>query len=345
MRQDSFTLGEIAGALGAELKGDPSATITGMATLQAAGPGQISFLANPSYVRYLRETRASAVILAPKLADSAPTNVLLLDNPYLGYARLSHWFDPAPVPASGVHPSAVVDPSVNVPASASIGPLVVVEEGVIIGEGVRIAAGCVIGARCQIGAESRLNARVTLAHDVVMGQRCNILSGAVIGSEGFGFASEQGVWHRIAQIGRVVLGDDVEVGANTTIDRGALDDTVIGNGVKLDNLIQIAHNVSIGDHTAMAAFVGIAGSTRVGRNCVFGGASGLAGHISVADGVHLTGMTMVTSDIREAGVYSSGTPADTNRLWRKNAVRYRQLDAMARRLKELENKIEGQGQS
>ena len=345
MKQGSFTLGEIAEFLGAELKGDPSVVITGMATLQAAGPGQISFLANPSYARYLPETRASAVLLSPKTAGDAQTNVLLLDNPYLGYARLSHWFDPAPVPARGVHPSAVVDPSVTVPASASIGPLVVVEEGVKIGEDVRISAGCIIGARCQIGAGSTLSPRVTLSHDVIMGQRCNILSGAVIGSEGFGFANENGVWHRIAQVGRVVLGDDVEVGANTTIDRGALDDTLIGNGVKLDNLIQIAHNVSIGDHSAMAAFVGIAGSTRVGKHCVFGGASGLAGHLTVTDGVQLTGMTMVTGDISEPGVYSSGTPADTNRLWRKNAVRYRQLDAIARRLKELEKKFEGQGQS
>ena len=182
---------------------------------------------------------------------------------------------------------------------------------------------------------------MTLAHDVVIGERCHILSGAVIGSDGFGFANEKGVWHRIAQLGRVVLGSDVEVGANTTIDRGALDDTVIGDGVKLDNLIQIAHNVRIGDHSAMAAMVGIAGSTRIGRHCVFGGASGVAGHLEIADQVHLTGMTLVTGDIREPGVYSSGTSADSNRQWRKNAVRFRQLDALARRVKELEKKLEG----
>ena len=182
---------------------------------------------------------------------------------------------------------------------------------------------------------------MTLAHDVMIGERCHILSGAVIGSDGFGFANEKGVWHRIAQLGRVVLGNDVEVGANTTIDRGALDDTVIGDGVKLDNLIQIAHNVCIGEHSAMAAMVGIAGSTRVGRHCVFGGASGVAGHLEIADQVHLTGMTLVTGDIREPGVYSSGTSADTNRQWRKNAVRFRQLDVLARRVKELEKKLEG----
>lgn len=342
MDEGVFTLGEIAAALGAELKGDPQTRITGLATLQAAGPRQISFLANPSYSRYLAETRAGAVIVAPGFYDQCPpTNVLLLDNPYLGYARLSHWFDPAPVQAAGIHQSAIVAASASVPASASIGPLAVIEAGAVLGEGVVVGAGSIVGARCQIGAGSRLQARVTLAHEVVLGERCHILSGAVIGSDGFGFANENGVWHRIAQLGRVVLGDDVEVGANTTIDRGALDDTLIGNGVKLDNLIQIAHNVSIGDHSAMAAFVGIAGSTKIGRYCVFGGASGVAGHVRIADKVHLTGMTMVTGDIEEPGVYSSGISSDTSKRWRKNAVRFRQLDDMARKLKQLEKKLEG----
>ncbi len=217
--------------------------------------------------------------------------------------------------------------------------------GVCIGERVAIGAGGFVGARASIGGDDSIlrPPRVTLAHDVVVGKRCHILSGAVVGSDGFGFANEKGVWHRIAQLGAVVLGDDVEVGANTTIDRGALDDTTIGNGVKLDNLIQIAHNVQIGDHSAMAAKVGIAGSTRIGNHCVFGGASGVAGHLEIADQVHLTGMTLVTGDIRESGgVYSSGTSADTNRQWRKNAVRFRQLDALARRIKELEKKLEAE---
>lgn len=341
MTQKTYTLGEIAAALGAELQGDPDVRVEGLATLQAAGPGQLSFLANPSYARYLADTRASAVIVAPAMAGKSATNVLLLDNPYLGYARLSHWFDPAPVAPPGVHPSAVVDPTAVIPDTACVGPQTVIEADVELGDGVVIGAGSVIGARCRIGAGSVLRPRVTLAHDVVMGARCHILSGAVLGSDGFGFANERGVWHRIAQIGRVVLGDDVEVGANTTIDRGALDDTVIGNGVKLDNLIQIAHNVSIGDHTAMAAKVGVAGSTRIGRHCVFGGASGVAGHLEIGDQVQLTGMTLVTGNLSEPGVYSSGTGAESNRQWRKNAVRFRQLDAMARKLKELEKKIEG----
>lgn len=341
MTKRSYRLGDIASELGAELKGDPDTEIVGLATLQAASPGQIAFLANASYGRYLAETSASAVILSPSIADQCPTNVLLLDNPYLGYARLSHWFDPAPVPAPGVHPSAVVASSAKVSKTACIGPQSVVEAEAVIGENVIVGAGCVVGARCEIGEQSILRPRVTLAHDIIVGKRCHILSGAVIGSDGFGFANEKGAWHRIAQLGRVILGDDVEVGANTTIDRGALDDTIIGDGVKLDNLIQIAHNVSIGDHSAMAAMVGIAGSTRIGRHCVFGGQSGVAGHLTIADQVHLTGMTLVSGDIREPGVYSSGTSADSNRQWRKNAVRFRQLDALARRLKELEKKIEG----
>lgn len=341
MTEKSYRLGDIAKALGAELKGDPEVQITGLATLSAAGPGQISFLANPAYGKYLADTRATAVILSPAAAKDAPTNVLLLDNPYLGYARLSHWFDPAPVPAPGVHASAVVDPSARIAESASIGPNAVVEAEAEIAENVVVGAGSFIGARCRIGRDTVIRPRATLAHDVVVGQRCHILSGAVIGSDGFGFANEKGVWHRIAQLGSVVLGDDVEVGANTTIDRGALDDTVIGDGVKLDNLIQIAHNVHIGEHSAMAAMVGIAGSTRIGRHCVFGGASGVAGHLEIADQVHLTGMTLVTGDIRDPGVYSSGTSADTNRQWRKNAVRFRQLDVLARRVKELEKKLEG----
>jgi len=341
MAQKSYRLQEIADALGASLRGDPDVRVTGLATLQAAGPGHISFLANPSYGKYLKDTKAAAVIVSEAAAEQAQTNVLLLDNPYLGYARLSHWFDPTPMAPEGVHPTAVIDPSATVSPSASIGPHVVVEAEACIGEQVVIGAGSCIGARSRVGDHSVLRPRVTLAHDVVIGQRCHILSGAVIGSDGFGFANEKGVWHRIAQLGGVTLGDDVEVGANTTIDRGALDSTVIGNGVKLDNLIQVGHNVQIGDHSAMAAMVGIAGSTRIGKHCVFGGASVVAGHLDIADQVHLTGMTMVTNNISESGVYSSGVIADTNRQWRKNAVRFRQLDALARRIIDLEKKSEG----
>jgi UDP-3-O-[3-hydroxymyristoyl] glucosamine N-acyltransferase len=341
MADKSYRLDEIARELGADLRGAPDVVISGLATLQAAMVGQISFLANPSYAKHLADTRASAVIVSPAAASECPTNALVLANPYLGYAQLSHWFSPEPVMAPGQHSTAVVDPTAHIAPTASIGPNVVIDADADIGEYVVVGAGSVVGARARIGAGTVIRPRVTLAHDVVVGQRCHILSGAVIGSDGFGFANEKGVWHRIAQLGRVVLGDDVEVGANTTIDRGALDDTVIGNGVKLDNLIQIAHNVQIGDHSAMAAMVGIAGSTRIGRHCVFGGATGVAGHLKIGDQVHLTGMTMVTGNIQEPGVYSSGISADTNRRWRKNAVRFRQLDALAQRIKDLEKKSEG----
>ena len=341
MTTKSYSLQELAQALGAELKGDPDTRISGLATLRAAGPGFISFLANPAYGKYLKETKASAVIVSPAAAGDAQTNVLLLDNPYLGYARLSHWFDPTPVAPAGIHPTAVIDTEATIADTASVGPQVVIEAGAQIGDHVVIGAGSFVGARTRIGDHSILRPRVTLAHDVVLGQRCHILSGAVIGSDGFGFAVDKGVWHRIAQVGGVTMGDDVEIGANTTIDRGALESTVIGNGVKIDNLVQIAHNVCIGDHTAMAAKVGIAGSTRIGRHCVFGGASGVAGHLEITDQVQLTGMTMVTGDIPEPGVYSSGTGSDSNRQWRKNAVRFKQLDALARRIKELEKKLEG----
>lgn len=341
MTDRSFRLAEIASALGAGLRGDGQVRITGVATLKAAGPSEIAFLANPNYARYLEGTSAAAVILAPEMVDQCPTNVLLLDNPYLGYARLSHWFDRAPVPEQGVHPTAVIDPSARIAESACIGPHVVIEADAVIDERVVVGAGCVVGARSRVGEDTVIRPRATLAHDVIVGKRCHILSGAVVGADGFGFAIEEGVWHRIAQLGGVVLGDDVEVGANTTIDRGALDNTIIGNGVKLDNLIQIGHNVTIGDNSAMAAMVGIAGSTRIGRNCVFGGAAGVSGHLEITDGVQATGMTMISHSIDKPGVYSSGTGLDTNRRWRKNAVRFRQLDSMARKLRELEKKIDG----
>lgn len=341
MTDRSFRLEEIASALGAELRGDGQVRVTGVATLKAAGPSDIAFLANPNYARYLENTAAAAVILAREMAGQCPTNVLVLDNPYLGYARLSHWFDRAPVPEQGVHPTAVIDPGARIAESACIGPHVVIEADAVIGERVVAGTGCVVGARSRIGEDTVIRPRAILAHDVTVGKRCHILSGAVIGSDGFGFAIEEGVWHRIAQLGGVVLGDDVEVGANTTIDRGSLDNTIIGNGVKLDNLIQIAHNVTIGDNSAMAAMVGIAGSTRIGRNCKFGGATGVSGHLEITDGVQTTGMTMITNNIDKPGVYSSGTVSDTNRQWRRNAVRFRQLDSMARKLRELEKKIDG----
>ena len=334
-----YTLQQIADALGGTLRGDPSAEIHGLGTLQAAQPGQLAFLANPQYARYLADTQATAVLLTEDQAAGCSVHAIVLDNPYLGYARLSHWFDRAPRAEVGIHPTAIIDPSARVDASASIGPRVVIEAEAVVGARAVIGAGSVVGARSVVGADSRLWANVTLYHDVRVGERCIIHSGAVLGADGFGLANARGQWVKIAQIGGVVLGNDVEVGANTTIDRGALEDTVIGDGVKLDNQIQIAHNVRIGDHSAIAACVGIAGSTTIGRHCVFGGGSGVGGHLEIADQVQLTGMTMVTRSLKEAGVYSSGTGVEANKDWRKSVVRFRQLDEMARRLRELEKKL------
>ncbi|KAB0771212.1 UDP-3-O-(3-hydroxymyristoyl)glucosamine N-acyltransferase, partial [Pseudomonas aeruginosa] len=255
----SYTLGQLAAHVGAEVRGDADLPIQGLATLQEAGPAQLSFLANPQYRKYLPESRAGAVLLTAADADGFAGTALVVANPYLAYASLSHLFDRKPKAAAGIHPTAIVAADAEVDPSASVGAYAVIESGARIGAGVSIGAHCVIGARSVIGEGGWLAPRVTLYHDVTIGARVSIQSGAVIGGEGFGFANEKGVWQKIAQIGGVTIGDDVEIGANTTIDRGALSDTLIGNGVKLDNQIMIAHNVQIGDHTAMAACVGISG--------------------------------------------------------------------------------------
>ncbi|UXY51695.1 UDP-3-O-(3-hydroxymyristoyl)glucosamine N-acyltransferase [Pseudomonas tohonis] len=335
----TFTLGQLAERLDATLRGDETRVVSGLATLQDAGHDQLTFLANPQYRKFLADTRAAAVLLTPADAEGFAGDALLVPNPYLAYARLSHLFDPKPVAAPGIHPSAVVAPDAKVDPSASIGPGVVIESGAQIGAGVTIGAYSVVGARSVIGEGGWLAPRVTLYHDVRIGKRVVIQSGAVIGGEGFGFANEKGVWQKIAQIGGVTLGDDVEVGANTTIDRGALADTLIGNGVKLDNQIMIAHNVQVGDNTAMAGCVGISGSTKIGRNCMIAGGVGMVGHIEVCDGVFVTGMTMVTRSITEPGAYSSGTAMQPAAEWKKSAARIRQLDDMARRLQQLEKRL------
>lgn len=335
-----FTLQELAQQLGAELRGNGQRKISGLGTLQSAGPEQLSFLANASYRKQLADCRAGAVMLRPADAEDFQGDSLILDDPYMAYAKLSHLFDRQPKAQPGIHPTAVVDASAQVAASASIGPGVVIGAHAVIGEQVVLGAHCVVGERSCIGKGGWLAPRVTLYHDVRIGERVVIQSGAVIGAEGFGFAQQQGQWHKIAQIGGVSIGDDVEIGANTTIDRGALDDTRIGNGVKLDNQIMIAHNVEIGDNTAMAACVGISGSTKIGRNCMLAGGVGLVGHIELCDNVFVTGMTMVTHSITEPGAYSSGTAMQPAGDWKKNAVRFRQLDDMARRIRGLEKAVE-----
>ncbi|KGS15115.1 MULTISPECIES: UDP-3-O-(3-hydroxymyristoyl)glucosamine N-acyltransferase [Pseudomonas syringae group] len=336
----TIKLGQLAEFLGATLRGDKDIEITGLATLQEAGPGQVSFLANPKYRKLLVDTQASAVLLKPADADGYTGNALVVPDTYLAYARISHFFDPKPKSSAGVHPTAVIAADALIDPAASIGAFAVIESGVRIAAGVSIGAHCFIGARCEIGEGGWLAPRVTLYHDVRIGKRVVIQSGAVLGGEGFGFAKDKGIYHKVAQIGGVTLGDDVEVGVNTAIDRGALADTRIGNGVKLDNQIQIAHNVQVGDHTAMAACVGISGSTKIGKHCMLAGGVGLVGHIDICDGVYITGMTMVTHSITEPGSYSSGTAMQPAAEWRKSAARLRKIDDMARRLQKLEKALE-----
>ncbi|MBA1262819.1 UDP-3-O-(3-hydroxymyristoyl)glucosamine N-acyltransferase [Stutzerimonas sp. NM35] len=334
-----YTLGELAEQLGATLRGEAAQSVTGLATLQDAGPQQLSFLANAQYRKYLASTRAGAVLLTPKDAEGYPGTALLVANPYLAYARISHLFETRPKAAGGIHPSAIVDPRAKIDPSASIGAQVVIEADAWIGADVVIGAQSFVGARSRVGAGGRLASRVTLCHDVCIGERVVIQPGAVIGGEGFGFANEKGNWEKIAQLGGVRIGDDVEIGANTTIDRGALSDTLIGNGVKLDNQIMIAHNVQIGDNTAIAGCAGISGSAKIGRNCMLAGGVGLVGHIEICDNVFVTGMTMVTRSITEPGSYSSGTAMQPAAEWRKSAARIRHLDEMARRLQQVEKSL------
>lgn len=314
-----------------------------VAALHRAGPDAVSFLGDRRYRAALGKTRAGAVIVSTECAPEAPVPVLISENPYLTFARAAELLHPRPPVVGGVHPSAVVAPSARIDPSAWVGPLSVIEDGVVIGRGVFIGPSCVIGTGCSVGAQSRLVARVTLCEGTRVGRRVLLHPGCVIGREGFGFAKDGNRWVRIPQIGRTQLGDDVEIGANTTVDRGAIDDTLIADGVKIDNLIQIGHNVEIGENTAMAACSGISGSTRVGRNCTIGGSVGMAGHLQIGDDVHFTGMAMVTRSLSDAGVYSSGIPAMPNAEWRRVVARIRQLDEMARRLKRLEDQLEAVG--
>jgi UDP-3-O-[3-hydroxymyristoyl] glucosamine N-acyltransferase len=335
------TLGQLAEHVGGRIHGDADCEIRGVATLQNAKPGDISFLANPRYTRFLSTTAASAVIVgdAHIAACPATASALVVADPYLSYARIATLLNPPAAMPQGRHPSAVVEEGCTIDPSAWIGPQSVIEEGVEIGAQVTVGPGCVIGRGSRIGAGSRLVANVTVCHGSRIGRRVVLHPGVVIGSDGFGLANDGDGWIKVPQLGRVVIGDDVEIGANTTVDRGALDDTVIEDGVKLDNQIQVAHNVYIGSHTAIAGCTGIAGSARIGARCTIGGGVGIVGHTEIADDVHITGMSFVAHSIRKPGVYSSGTPLEGNREWRKNYARFHQLDDMARRLRRLESQL------
>lgn len=336
----SFLLRELAQHANVELIGDSSCEITHIDTLQDATEGAIAFLAKKSYRKYLNETRASAVILSEEMLPACRVSALVSDNPYLAYARIATFMFPQPKSGAGAHPSAVVDPTACVHESAWIGPCSVVEAGTEIGAEVHIGPGCQIGRSCRLGVGSRLVARVTLCHDTVIGERVLIHPGAVIGSDGFGLANDKGVWEKVPQLGSVRIEDDVEIGANTTIDRGALRDTIIAQGVKLDNQIQVAHNVRIGSHTAIAGCAGIAGSTTIGSHCTVGGGAGVAGHLEIGDNVHFTGMTLVTRSIRESGVYSGNLPATPNNQWRRTIAGMRRMKEIMQRLNKLEKMIQ-----
>ncbi len=334
-----YRLSDLASEIGADLRGDGDLEITSLATLQDAQADQLSFLANPSYQQFLHSTKAGAVIIAPPLADQYPGNRLVTDQPYLAYARLTALFAPAR-PAPGVHSSAVISPDAKVDSSAAIGALVVIEAGAEVGEGCVLEAGCYLGRGAKLGRHCRLFANVTVYSDVIVGDNATLHSGAVLGADGFGFAPSPDGWEKIYQLGTVRIGDHVEVGAGTTVDRGALGDTVIGHCVKLDNQVQIAHNVQIGDYTAIAACSAVAGSTRIGKRCTIAGAVGIVGHLDIADNVHVSAMTLVTKSIPEAGSYSSGTPMQDTRQWRKSAVRFAQLEQLNDRVKKLEKTLQ-----
>ncbi len=339
------SLGELAKWAQVELRGDPDLHIHGVATLGRDRPGTIAFLGHARYRKALATTQASAVILTAEWADACPVATLISTNPYLTYARIAGLLYPPRRPPAGIDPTAWVSDAARIAKGVAIGPLAVIEAEVELGEGVGIGPGCIVRRGARIGAQTLLVARVTVAEGTVIGRRCLIHPGAVLGSDGFGFAHDGGHWVRIPQLGRVVLGDDVDIGANTTIDRGALEDTVVEDGAKIDNLVQLGHNVHIGARAAIAGCVGIAGSTTIGKGCQLGGGCGIAGHLSLADGVILTGGTLIHNSIKQAGVYSGGLPAQPNALWRKNVARIRQLDDLARRLKALEQRIHGQAQT
>lgn len=336
----AYRLSEIAAQLGGRVLGDAQVRISQVATLEAAQPDQISFLTNSKYRAQLPATRAGAVILALADADSTGLPRIVTDNPYAYFARVSALLNPLPEVLPGIHPSAVIGAGAKIDPSASIAATAVIGEGAKIGAHSAVGEGCCIGANVVIGRNVRLHPRVVVYHDCVIGDDLIAHSGVVIGADGFGIAMDQDRWIKIPQIGRVVIGNEVEIGANTTIDRGTLGDTIIEDGVKLDNLIQVAHNVRIGAHTAIAGCAGIAGSATIGRYCRIGGSAGIVGHLKIADYVEIAAFTMVTKSIHEAGSYSGYYPFSDTRDWRKSAAHLRHLDDLVKRVKALEQEID-----
>jgi UDP-3-O-[3-hydroxymyristoyl] glucosamine N-acyltransferase len=330
--QSRYTAAQLAQRYGLQLQGAGDVTVAGVSTLARAQDGQLTFLANPRYRAQLAETRASIVVLRAGDAEGYAGTALLADDPYVAFAKIAALFASRPEVVAGIHPSAVVDPSATIDPAAQVGPFVSIGARTRVAAGAVIGPGCVIGEDCVIEADCELVARVTLVRRVRLGRRVLIHPGAVLGADGFGIAMDAGHWVKVPQLGDVVIGDDCEIGANTTIDRGAIENTVLEEDVRLDNQIQIGHNVHIGAHTAMAGCSAVAGSARIGRYCLIGGGAGILGHLELCDRVVVTAMTLVTHSIREPGEYSSGTPLMENRSWRRSAARFKQLDALARRV-------------
>ncbi len=336
----AYTLRELADAAAATLRGQGEIEIDAVAPLNRAGPRQVAYCASPRYRALIATSQAGALILRRDDGDVFPGNALLCDDPRVAFARIARLLHPAGPVQAGRHPSAVIHESAVVAESASIGPQAVIEAEAHIGEHVTVGAGAVVGERCVVGALTRIEMRAVIMHDCVIGERCVISPGAVIGGEGFGYVREaDGRWAKVPQLGRVVIGNEVDVGANTTIDRGALGDTVIADGVKLDNLIQIAHNVKVGEDTAMAGCVGVAGSAVIGKRCMIAGGSGIMGHITVGDDVEVTAMSFLKGSVTGPGRYSSSLPAVDADVWARNLGRFRHLDELARRLRRVEQTI------
>lgn len=335
-----YRLSQLAELLDLKLVGDENCEITGLGTLANAGAGELSFLSNPSYIDQLNDCRASAVILSEKFVSRWAGNALVAEAPYVAFAYASALFSDQGKTQAEVHPSAVIAADVEVPVSVSIGANAVIESGVKLGAGAEVGAGCYVGAGVVLGEQCLLHPNVTLYHGVKLGQRVVIHSSAVIGGDGFGYAFDGKKSVKIHQLGGVSIGDDVEIGAGTTIDRGAIEDTIIEHGVKIDNQVQIGHNCRIGEHAVICGCTAIAGSAVIGKYCVLGGASGVVGHLEIADGVQVSAMSLIDRAITEQGVYSSGTGFMKTSQWKRNTVRYRQLDSIARRLKELEKKTD-----
>ncbi len=338
--KSQYTLAELTTGLDVVLQGDPNCLIEGVCTIQQAQPGRITFLMNSLYKKYLPTTCAAAVILSKTDAVDCPVNAIVTSDPYYIYAKIAAYFERKPLFSSSIHPSAVIGKDCQINSAVSISPNCVIGDRVKLAAGVVLGPGCVVGDDSEMGEQTCVDANVTVYHDIKIGKNVHISSGVVIGSDGFGIAKHKGSWHKVPQLGRVIIGDNVDIGANCAIDRGAIEDTVIESGVRLDNLIQVAHNVRIGQNTAVAGCVGISGSAVIGKNCLIGGAACIAGHVTIADNTVIAGMTAVSKSIREPGMYCSGIGGLVTKMeWQKNSARVLRLGHLMERVKELESAL------